>query len=126
MNELTKKLYTLDVGKQLLLKNKKGDVEGTFIRVPSGWIYRYTLRNSSCCCFISYSEDIQQWDEDLVIHKCHFCNSKNVFVIVEDKKFKINCSDCGTTTKKYDTKNDAVSTWNSIKLEPQKTIIFKE
>lgn len=117
MNELTKKLYKLEIGKILVLKNKDGTSEGTILRVPSGWVYRYTLRNGSCCCFIPYSEDINHWDVDLVIKKCPFCGSKNIFVITDEIKFKVICSDCKATTKEYDTKRDAVSVWNSIILK---------
>lgn len=116
MNELTKKLYKLEVGKTLSLKNKYDELEGTFLRVPSGWIYRYSVRSSACCCFIPYSEDISHWDFDLVINKCPFCNSRNVFVVAGESKFKVNCSDCKATSKEYDTKKDAVSVWNSITL----------
>jgi len=117
MNELTKKLYKLEIGKTLVLKNKSGDIEGTFIRVPSGWVYRYTIRNGSCCCFIPYSEDISHWDVDLIIKICPFCNSKNVFVIASDTTFKVSCSDCKANTKEYNSKLHAVSVWNSITLK---------
>ena len=117
MNELTKHLYKIDIGKTLVIKNKKGESEGTFLRVPSGWVYRYSLRNSSCCCFIPYSEDISHWDMDLEINMCPFCKSKNVFVLSNNTRFKVSCSDCKAGTKEYDTKEDAVEIWNSITLK---------
>lgn len=116
MNELTKKLYKIEVGKSLTIKSKNGELEGSFLRVPSGWIYRYTIRNSACCCFIPYSEEVNYWDMNLEIRLCPFCKSKNVFVVYGESKFKVSCSDCRAATKEYDTKKDAVEIWNSIIL----------
>jgi len=122
MNELTKKLFKLEIGKSLTVKNTTGGTSGTYVRVPSGWIYQYSVRNSACCCFIPYSEEIDQWDMDLDIKKCPFCNSKEVFVVRGEYRFKVSCADCKAATKEYNKKEDAVSVWNSIKITVPKEL----
>ena len=120
MNDFTKKLYKLAIGKTITLKRKDGSTIGVFLRVPSGWVYRYTLRNSSCCCFIPYTEDMNFWDIELPINKCPFCASVNVLVNATDvddsSKYRVTCSECNAATKRYDTKYSATKAWNSIKL----------
>jgi len=123
MNTFAKKLYKLELGKSLTLKKKDGTVDGVFTRVPSGWIYRYSMRNSTCCCFIPYSEEIYYWDIDLPIKSCPFCTSTNVFLIpVENgnnKKYKISCEDCGASIREYEDKSKAIAIWNSLQITVQ-------
>ena len=123
-NKLAYRLYKMQIGDIITLQ--KGDqYEGTFIRVPSGWIYRYTYRGNPTSCFIPYTEEVSCWDMDLEIYPCPSCLSTNVLLhesTVADivppytkNVWEIKCSICGANSGMKNTKEDAINTWNDLR-----------
>ena len=114
-NKLTKRLYKLSIGESVSIKKKDGTPEGTFIRVPSGWIYRYISRYGTTSCFIPYTEDIKYWDMELEVKRCPFCKSTDVIVMEHNKNiWYVYCNSCmAKSSSRYD-KLDAIKSWNSL------------
>ena len=115
-NELTHKLYKVSIGSKLNIIGKDGTSEGTFIRVPTGWIYRYINRSSLTSCFIPYSDNINYYDMDMPIKPCFSCDSKNVRLVHNDSLQNIwhgECLDCGARAGNVEGKQFALTLWNN-------------
>jgi hypothetical protein len=116
--KFVKKLYDMKVGDKFRLIIGTEE-EGVFIRIPSGWIYRYALRNCCTSCFIPYTEDINYWDTSMELKKCHWCNSTDVIVSGyqsnDENSWFVKCSSCGASSPIKKNKDDAILTWNKFK-----------
>jgi len=114
-NKLAKRLFKMKIGESVNIQ-KKNNYEGTFIRVPSGWIYRYVGRHGSTSCFIPYTEDIMFWDIDLNLKPCPYCKSTHVLIYVyHDTKYKqVKCETCKASGPKTEEEIDAVRRWNNM------------
>jgi Lar family restriction alleviation protein len=115
---LTEKLFNMKIGSILRLKTNESD-EGSFLKVPSGWIYRYTSRNMLTSCFVPYSEDVAYWDLDLEINSCPFCGSTDVILqtnnsIGEHKGWFIKCNACNARSSERVNQADTIKIWNKF------------
>lgn len=112
-NKFVKRLYEMKIGGKVQLNIGESD-EGTFIRVPSGWIYRYVSRNNCTSCFIPYTEEIRYWDSQLDIKPCK-CGSTEVFLIRKDdtsEKWCVQCDSCMASSSMRKDRTDAIKSWN--------------
>jgi hypothetical protein len=118
MDNLEDKLYKMQIGSLLNIKNKVGELEGAFIRIPSGWIYRYVFRGQSSCCFIPYTEDIKYWDHDLELGSCPYCRSIDIVLIKSDitSQWHVCCGSCQARGPERDMRRDAVENWNKVRI----------
>jgi len=48
--ELIELLYELKIGTTLSFKNKNE----SYTKVPGGWVFRFSERGHTCCCFIPF------------------------------------------------------------------------
>ena len=112
--KLIKRLYELEIGKILHLKNTTGESEGSFLRVPSGWIYRYTVRSSLSTCFIPYTEIIKM-TEDITFKSCPYCKSTDIFIMADEEISWVQCGFCYAASGLYSSKEIARKMWNDLK-----------
>ena len=113
-NKFAQKLFKMQIGDMFSFK-KRGEVEGTFIRVPSGWVYRYIFRGVSTSCFIPYTEDCRYWDMDLILSPCPFCFSTDVVLVDHTSGHsEIKCLSCGASSGIKKDRIDTIQSWNNI------------
>jgi len=119
-NKFLEKLLNMRVGGKLEVKNKNTESEGTFLRVPSGWIYRYVSRALVTACFIPYAEDIKQWDVNLEIHSCSSCKSADVVLSnvkerpIDVDDWEVVCQSCNASSGKKKNQIDALVAWRRM------------
>ena len=113
-NNFAKKLLKMEMGSSVTLKKKTGEVEGVFIRIPSGWVYRYMSRHGTTSCFIPYTDDLQFYDDDMHLKPCKNCTSTQVYLghDVDKNVHFVRCEKCHAHSGANDTAKDAISSWN--------------
>lgn len=116
-NELTRRLYKMRVGTRFNIRGRDGSYAGTFLRVPTGWVFIYKDRATPSSCFIPYTETIQYHDIDMPMKRCFSCNSSNVSLSSDyfDSNWYGECSECGSCSAKCLNKDKALDEWNKIK-----------
>ena len=120
-NGFLEKLLKMKIGSRLELRSSKnGESEGTFIRVPSGWVYRYLSRNTVASCFVPYAEDIKFWDLSLDIPACSSCKSSDVVLINAKERpldvddWEVVCQSCDASSGRKRNKVDAIVAWRRM------------
>ena len=119
-NKFAQKLFKMQIGESVTLK-KGEDFEGEFLRVPSGWIYRYYFRGNVTSCFVPYSEECRYWDMDLSLAPCPFCSSTDIVLSSipsgesrKDINWEIKCLSCGANSGIKNDKINVVKAWNDV------------
>lgn len=117
ISNVTKKMYSMQVGSNFRLRNKIGEDMGLVIRVPSGWIYLYLFRGMPTSCFIPYTDSQEICDTSITINPCWSCKSTNVVLQsnIDDIKWEIRCDNCGASSGFRLRKEEVIEIWNSIK-----------
>ena len=113
-NEFTKKLLKQEIGTTITLKKDNGDTIGTFIRVPSGWVYKYMTRHMVSCCFIPYTDKLKYYDAEMYLKPCFNCDSENVSLHSNDfeTKFFVQCDECKAHSGYRKDKDETIELWN--------------
>jgi hypothetical protein len=109
VNEFTKKLYALKIGSKLQVKDTS-----TFLRVPGGWIYKHSFRNTSTCCFVPYTEDFKAWDFEMELKCCFSCLSTDIVLQKTEGRWRVICENCGANSGLKTDKVSCVKTWNIV------------